>query len=151
MRDTIHLIAHTKPAAFVLENVIGLADIGSGDGLSPLEMIMRQLRQYGYQVEFYTLQSVTWVDVSRNRTSWKNTDGESRKEKDKTASGRAHEGEKSVRQALPWLTFHPDNGDPSEFLRVCSADAQDLHRRHHAPHRWPCLIHLPRESAGADQ
>ena len=71
MRDTIHLIAHTKPAAFVLENVIGLADIGSGNVVSPLEMIMRELRQYGYQVKFYTFQLETWVDVSRDRTSWK--------------------------------------------------------------------------------
>jgi site-specific DNA-cytosine methylase len=68
MRDTLRCIGHTKPASFVLENVVGLTDAGHGDTLSPLEFITQELQGYGYQVRSFEVALDTWVTVSRNRT-----------------------------------------------------------------------------------
>ena len=69
MMTNLQVLRQLKPQSGVLENVTGLRDSHSSDGVSPLEYIRNQLEEMQYKSGIIDADLGSWITASRKRTA----------------------------------------------------------------------------------
>ena len=67
-RQTLTLIMQKRFPTFVLENVMGFAEVPAGESRSPLDVLTEDLMAAGYLANPIIVKYSPWVDISRPRT-----------------------------------------------------------------------------------
>jgi hypothetical protein len=67
MRECMKFIAAQRPRSFILENVLGISDSAGPSEVSPLDVVMKEMKGCGYHVHSMSLNTNEWINCSRVR------------------------------------------------------------------------------------
>ena len=67
MRSLLSFITRFSPSTIVIENVMGMVDVPHGADLSPLDLLVLDLRRLGYNVDVHYLDLGIWCTAMRPR------------------------------------------------------------------------------------